>query len=459
MFVNRSQELATLEASWAGSGPRLGLVWGRRRIGKTTLLRRFARDHRSIFHVGASRPPEAELRQLSQHAAATLTGLRRDLSRRPFVSWDDAFEVFGEAARNEPLLIVLDEFPELMAAAPELPSILRAVWEGMHDSQLRVILCGSEVRTMESLQETRAPLFGRFDVALLVHPFRPHEVGAMLPALSPADQALVWGLVGGTPLYLSWWDQNATVSENLSRLVTNPSGRLYTEGQHLIDTEADSGGLGRRVLYAVGDGRTKHNEIADAVNADPTRTLDRLVELRLLERMVPVTDDPRRTRRRVYRIADNFLAFWFGMIDRQRTEIELGLGDALLPSLLAGVDDLLGAPFEDAARLHLRRMASNGLLGPDVVAVGSAWQDNVAQIDALVLSGRDRHVTLAAEVKWSRVVSGARLARELDRKLDALKLRPDGFDIPLAVIARERVEAADGLLALTAADLFGDEAG
>ena len=136
---------------------------------------------------------------------------------------------------------------------------------------------------------------------------------------------------------------------------------------------------------------------------------------------------------------------------------KLGLGDALLPSLLASIDDQLGGPFEDAARIHLRRMAARGELGPDVVAIGSTWQDNVAQIDAAVLSGRDRHVALAGEVKWSKAVSGARLARELDRKLDALKLRTEGEDIRLAVVARERVDNAEGLLSLTAADIFGHE--
>jgi AAA+ ATPase superfamily predicted ATPase len=456
MFVNRSAELDALTRWWdEGATGRIALVWGRRRVGKTALCDEFARRRRTVFHTGAGRLARDELSILSRAAHGTFDGGVRDLLARPFADWDDALESLATAAVDEPLLLVLDEFPELLRSSPELPGVIRAFWDRARaHTRLRIMLCGSAVRVMRAMQEEREPLYGRIDLSLALHPFAPHESAMLLGGLSPADRALVWGMLGGVPLYLTWWDQKNSLRSNLERLVCTPGGKLLDEGRLVLATEGELGELGQRVLRAIAAGRTKHNEIEQTVGAEPARTLGRLIELRLVERVVPVTTHGSRTRRRSYRIADNFLAFWLSIVEPYSAEIERGLGKTILGPLIERLDDHMGERWEEAFRAQLRRLAASGALTPDIVRIGAFWSDHPpVEIDAVALAGRREEAVLVGEAKWARQADAARVVGELRQKVTALPRVAD--DVRYAVCAREQVlKAPSDTLTITAADIF-----
>lgn len=453
-FVNRVNELAELRRWWDLDRPRPAMLWGRRRVGKTALLAEFAKDLPAVFHTGTGQAVPGELADLSRKVSERDPRALRDLAERPYRDWQEALEDLAALAEDQPMLVVLDEFPELVRSSPELPNVIRAFLDRTHGhTRLRLLLCGSAVQYMESALEYRAPLYGRFDLTLQLHPFTPSESALMLPEVSPATRAVVHGLLGGVPLYLSWWDQDESVTENLRRLLCRPGAALLSEGQLILATEAEPGELPAAVLHAIAAGKTKHNEIKDWVGAEPTRTLDRLVRMRMVERLQPVTETAT-SRRRIYRITDNLLAFYLSVVNRHVPEIERGLGESILPTIMRSLDDHLGDPWEAAFRDHLRRMAVRGDLASDVVAVGPYWTaDGGNEIDALVLAGRAREPVLAGEAKWAKEVSAPRIAARLQRKLESLP--GDQAEVQLAVCAREQVhDAPDGTRSITAADIY-----
>ncbi len=453
-FVGRDGELARLEAWWKQPAARPALIWGRRRVGKTALLQRFSAGRRSVFYTGGNRTGSGELAELSRQVSLAAPDALRDLSARPYQTWDEALDSLARYAADEPLLLVIDEFPEVAGAVPDIAGILRAFLDRSHGrTGLRILLCGSAVRTMQAIQEYRAPLYGRFDLTMHLHPFRPHEAAEMLPRLRPADRAVVYGVLGGMPLYLSWWDQDAPIRDNLMRLACTPDGRMLVEGDLVLATEAGHGEHMAAVMQAIALGRTKHNEIADGVGLEPTRTLRDLTALRLVERVMPVTESAR-TRRRTYRIADNFLAFFLGVLSPFRGEIDRGLGTSIINAVIAGIDEHMGGAWEEAFRDHLRLRAAGGGLGrDDVVAVGSWWRDGGSQIDAVALAGRSRQPFLVGEAKWSKRINVARIKAGLTAKAADLVAAPES--LRYVVCGREQAEHADPeTLVITAADIF-----
>jgi uncharacterized protein len=451
-FVNRRNELSQLDRWWNATRARPGLVWGRRRVGKTALITHFARDKRMVFYTGIGGTAGLELRGLSEEAGFLSTA-ERDLTEHPFSDWRDALRFLFARAEEAPLLLVLDEFPELLVSAPELPGLLRAELD-RHGGRpnLKILLSGSSMRAMWQMQEYRAPLYGRFDLTMQLHPFRPHEVPQILTDLAPADCALVYGILGGIPLYLTMWQQEASIADNLSNLMLSSETPLYNEGKLILATELGSGPLTSQVLTAIAMGRTRFHEIADAVSTDPTRTIERLIELRLIQRILPVTEDPAKHRRKIYRISDNFLRFYLGVLGRYRSRIEAGSLTTVLPNVMAALDDFMGAAWEDAFRDHLALHAEE--IDPETVDIGPWWRgDGQDELDAVALAGRNKAPVLVGEAKWTKRVRAPRLLDRMRAKSAHLVDDPD--QLRYAIAAREAVEdAPENVWTMTAANLF-----
>ena len=453
-FFDREDELQSLDRAWAAPGPVLALVWGRRRTGKTRLLGKFVEGKRAIFYGATQQASPTELAALGQATREALSPAGTDLlALGDFPDWTTAFDYLADRSRTERLVVVLDEFPYLVETDPSLPSIIQRFWDHVgRETQLFLVLCGSAQAVMKELQGRRAPLFGRVDLRLQLRPFDYPEAALVVPRLSAADQALTYGILGGMPVYLQRWDDGLPVRDNLLRLFTNPVSPLVDEGEFVLSSELPEAAGYFRILHAIAAGEHTYGAIKEFARIDVQRQLDRLLAIGLVERVVPVTEDPLRTKRALYRIADNFLNFWFRFVYRNRPHIARGLGTEVVDRvILGGLDDYMGEPWKEQCRQFVRREAIFGRLPVEVSRVGRWWnRDNSVEIDVVGLRGQE--VVLAGSVKWSRSV-GPHELRALRRSVEALPDRAE--HVQLVLFGRDEVRGLDGdVLGFTAEDLY-----
>ncbi|MBW3602782.1 MAG: ATP-binding protein, partial [Actinobacteria bacterium] len=382
-FVDRERELAALERA-CGAHPGLAIVSGRRRVGKTALLDRFASGRRAVFLPGTRAPVGEALRRLEERVRAVAAPTPGDLLDLGHLrSWDAALGYLLARARDEPLLVVLDEFPYLCEADPSLPSTLQARWDHRGDSALSVVLAGSHVGLMEELVSADAPLFGRADAHLRLGAFGWWQAGLLAGGEDPAAWLEAYVTVGGMPRYLSLWDPRHDALTNLSDLLDGPGAPLGDEGTVLLQ-EVSAGSAAARLLELVGLGARTFTTLRQRADLAPATTSDALAGLEalgLVDRVTPVGEEPRRTRRVRYRVRDGFLRLWLSVVLPHREAFELGRGGQVLAANRHLVADSQG--------YGLRSVVRDWLAARTGAVCGPWWGAGAggAAVDALALRG------------------------------------------------------------------------
>lgn len=418
-LINRKSELAALEARAAASDGQLVLIWGRRRSGKTFLLQHFAKAHRTVYFAATQQSEPIEL--------ANFTGAVRQAlgdgglpSGYVFPDWGTALDWVTDAAGRKRVVVVLDEFPYLAGSTRGLESIVQRWWDQRgRDSHIMLILCGSAVAYMQQIAGAAAPLHQRATGSILVQSLDYKAAGLFSSRLPPAEKLLVYGVLGGTPLYLEQWDNRASKRGNLVRLFADPASPLVDAAELVLAGEIPETEGAFRVLQAVALGRTRAGEIADYARVAVERPLKRLTTLGILERRVPAFDDPARTKRAIYRIVDPYFKFWFRFIAPSRAQIARGLGEVLVDeTILRGLDDYMGPIFEEVARDHARGLAASGELAADRV---DAWwsADGAHEVD-MVGTVRRNHLSFVGTAKWSARQLSAGVLGNLEQHAHAI---------------------------------------
>jgi hypothetical protein len=431
-FIDRDADLAVLEAAWQRSEAQLLVVLGRRRIGKTALLRHFAGRY-PIVHYVATRLPEAQ--QLAELGEA-IGGALGDplLSENGFRDWRQVFALL--ASGRQRLALILDEFPYLVEANPALPSLLQRAWdETLAAGHAWLVLCGSSVAMMErDTLDARAPLFGRRTGQLRLSPLPFDAVRQFVPTYGFEDAVRTHAVFGGIPHYLRLLDSSRSLTMNIRDAVLGAGAPLRDEVEFLLRQELVETRIYFGILAAIAAGKEKLGEIINATHLPPgnvSKYLAVLQVLGLVSRDVPASEhDPDRSKRGLYRIADPFVRFWFRHVRRGWNRLETGQLDAVLRGVGTDLDHLAAAAYEDLCR-HL---AATGGLGTHRWSRVGRWWNRLDEMD--VVGFADDGGLLAGEAKWSSRPVGVNVLDELRAKVERSGLAANARDVTLTLFSR-----------------------
>lgn len=445
-FVDRKSELEALERSFATAGASFFVLYGRRRLGKTALLREFASSRPGVYYVGDRMTEKDNLRFLSRTMAHALGEDTMAVAEYPdWYALLAAFDRFRPAGKT---YLILDEYQYLVQAQPALSSILQKWWdEHWQHQEMMLILCGSVTSMM--YRETLAassPLYGRRTGQWLLEPLRFKDFSLIIPGVTGVERLKLWSLVGGVPHYASLASSKTDFEQAFADLVLSRDGALFTEAKFLLQEEIAVPSVYWSLLHAIGNGVTRISELGARLalpGNQLTRYLGVLGDLRIVARQVPVTEvNAAKSKRGTYQITDPFLRLWFGCVAPYESLLELGR----IPEARQLMGGTLDGHFAWAFEGVCRQLVEDLVGEPEIVRAGRYW-DRQREIDVVAVNEKAQPV-LAAACKWTARPVDCRVLQELREKVHALW--PDrAADIELAIFCpggftQELVDAAQG---------------
>lgn len=324
-FIGRTSELSTLESEYQRDNGFV-IIYGRRRVGKTTLIKKFIENKTAFYFLATQETENQSMKRLAGVLARkTENPLLRNVI---FSDWMDLFQVAADYKPEEKKIMVIDEFPYLVKTNPAFPSILQSIWdEILKDSNIMLILCGSLLSMMKKhALSYESPLYGRRTAQIRLMPLQfmdiyPHQ------ELSFEDAVMQYAVTGGVPKYLEFFQSDADLQEQLLEVVFSKNGFLYEEPNFLLNEEVQAPVNYFSILKTIADGNHKAGKIGSSLGMDSSALspyLSTLLEFGFITKDTPITEkNPERSRKGLYFFSDNFIRFWFRYVYPYRGELEL----------------------------------------------------------------------------------------------------------------------------------------
>ena len=445
-FVDREEEISFLNRALQKSHPtpaRLLLIYGRRRVGKTSLLQKWTNESKLPYTYWSAEKEPAPLQRRKLLAKIW----RMDVRSAPLTeSWSELWELVADRLKDERHILVLDELPYAAESDPAMLSSLQHAWDHLFQrSNLVICLCGSQIRIMETLMMRQSPLFGRMTGQWHLEPLPYSALKQLFPKWSVEERVSLFGIAGGIPAYLSWLNPALTLLQNIEQEILDPGGLFMAEPMLLLYDEVREPAPHLAVLKAIGRGYHTLDEISnDALIGKNNLSvyLSRLQELRLIERQLPVTVEPnakRISRKGRYHLSDAFFRFYFRFIapEHDRLSIDRETVMTHIKTQLRGFLSL--SAFEPLAQQWIAVAGKKGTLPFKPEYVGAHWSRQV-QIDAIGINWTQKHILLG-ECKWGLDSVDRQIARDLidvktPKLLAELPNGGNGWTVTHALFAR-----------------------
>lgn len=408
MFIGRERELASLKEFYDRDGIGMTVIYGRRRIGKSTLIAEFVRDKKNIFYtatkVGKARNLELFSRQVTDLFMPGVENIS-------FHTTEAVFDFIDKNIGNDKVVLVIDELPYWAERDEALLSIMQkyidTVW---NDKNLKIILCGSALSFMEKkVLSEKSPLFGRRDSQIRLEAFNYLDAAKFVPDYSCEDKAICYGITGGVARYLSMIDPSKSIDENIVRLFFRTDGYLYDETRNLLTQEFTDIAIVNNIIEQIASEENTLNTIAGKIGEkEPTvlYSLDKLINVGLIEKKKCITDEKNKKKTQ-YVLKDYMFKFWYEFIPKATSVIEMGQGELYYQKAVKPVlHSFMGAVFEDMCRYYTLKQGITGEYGCFLTSVGSWWgTENItdengniraqsADIDVVAISDIDKKAVI-----------------------------------------------------------------
>lgn len=418
-FINRHSELKILEKLYksdSGMG-NLVVLYGRRRLGKTALIKEFIRNKKSAYYM-ADRA--AEKSQMSSFLITLSESLSEStLASASYSSWYDIFAAFDRLRKKgEKFILVIDEYQYLCQTQPAFSSFVQKWWdEHWQNQNIILILCGSVTSMMyrETLSAS-APLYGRASASILL---KPIQFGFLNEFFAKGRDTVglveFYSLCGGVPRYVNLVSNYENYITALEALVLSPEGILYSEAKNILRDEISVPNVCWSILNAVASGSTRISELGARLSLPAnqlTRYIDLLMDLQLVRRTVPILEsNPQKSKKGVYSVCDPFFRLWFGTIYPYESFLEMGNSKLVLQRIRERLINHVASCYEDICTENI--LSGIGEFG--CIKVGRQWAVDY-EID---IAGVDEQGRLAVvgECKWTGQKVDISLLHELKGKV------------------------------------------
>jgi len=420
-FIGRERELADLNELYAQDRFQLFVLYGRRRVGKTTLLNEFCKGKDAIFYSAEQSNNKLNLEKFSE----LVFSFYNETNLEAFSSWTNALSYIDERQKEKRLVLVIDEFPYLVKKNKALLSELQHLIDHkLTKGNIFMVLCGSYMGFMEKeVLGSKSPLFGRRTGQLHMKPFTYQTGTKFLPTFSAEEKLMLYGAFGGTPLYLQQINAEESFEENIKRAYLKVTSYLYEEALLLLRQEVQEPGVYSAIIEAIAGGYTKANEISTRIGEESAKCLkyiNTLCELGILQKEVPFGEKVS-SRKTIYGISDFMFRFWYRYVFANRTLIETGAQEAVwLKRIEPDYNNYMGLVFEKVCADYLTWKNARGELPILFTSIGRWWGTNPVtrsqeEIDLVAGDGKDY---LFCECKWRNEKIDMSVLRGLKEKAD-----------------------------------------
>ncbi len=446
-FIDRARELRFLEEKYNSDKAELIILYGRRRIGKTELLRQFIGNKTHIYFLGRLESKEDTIKRFNN----SLLDLFKDLSlaKRRLANWDEIFDYLWEKTQEERIIIALDEFPFIVEKFPEIVSLLQDKFDNLFiKSRVMIILCGSSISMMEKYAvDYKSPLYGRRTGTWLVDKLDLKYLVDFFPTYTLEDLLIVYSCLDTIPGYLVKFSPSTSVWENIRQAMLSKGEFLYDEVEILLREELRDPSNYLSILTAIAGGATSLSEIHSRTMLDKSllsKYLFILEKLGMVEKVLPVIASYKgrlKAKGSAYYLKDNFIDFWLRFVYLNKSDLEIGRADEVNSRIKREINTFLGRKFEQFI------MKLIPAVFPSFQTAGRWWHRD-REIDLVALNEEAKEI-LFCECKWQERVDAAKVIAELKAKASYVQWNSGKRKEHYAIFAKsykEKIKTQDEML-------------